>query len=79
MCLAFKNDLSEFLIHIFVFIVEYLYFSTSPKSDLKIVKPVLTHDFYISILLIKSEYSIKNKIQMRQNEILTWIITLYNH
>jgi len=77
--LAFKNDLSEFLIHIFVFIVEYLYFSTSPKSDLKIVKPVLTHDFYISILLIKSEYSIKNKIQMRQNEILTWIITLYNH
>ncbi|RTZ86491.1 MAG: hypothetical protein DSY95_03520 [SAR324 cluster bacterium] len=71
MCLAFKNDLSEFLIHIFVFIVEYLYFSTSPKSDLKIVKPVLTHDFYISILLIKSEYSIKNKIQMRQNEILT--------
>ncbi len=71
MCLAFKNDLSEFLIHIFVFIVEYLYFSTSPKSDLKIVKPVLTHDFYISILLIKSESSIKNKIQMRQNEILT--------
>jgi len=79
MCLAFKNDLSEFLIHIFVFIVEYLYFSTSRKSDLKIVKPVLTHDFYISILLIKSESSIKNKIQMRQNEILTWIITLYNH
>jgi len=79
MCLAFKNDLSEFLIHIFVFIVEYLYFSTSPKYDLKIVKPVLTHDFYISILLIKSEYSIKNKIQMRQNKILTWIITLYNH
>jgi len=79
MCLAFKNGLSEFLIHIFVFIVEYLYFSTSPKSDLKIVKPVLTHDFYISILLIKSESSIKNKIQMRQNEILTWIITLYNH
>jgi len=79
MCLAFKNDLSEFLIHIFVFIVEYLHFSTSPKSDLKIVKPVLTHDFYISILLIKSEYSIKNKIQMRQNKILTWIITLYNH
>jgi len=77
--LAFKNDLSEFLIHIFVFIVEYLNFSTSPKSDLKIVKPVLTHDFYISILLIKSEYSIKNKIQMRQNKILTWIITLYNH
>jgi len=79
MCLAFKNDLSEFLIHIFVFIVEYLHFSTSPKSDLKIVKPVLTHDFYISILLIKSESSIKNKIQMRQNKILTWIITLYNH
>ena len=71
MCLAFKNDLSEFLIHIYVFIVEYLHFYTSPKSDLKIVKPVLTHDFYISILLIKSEYSIKNKIQMRQNEILT--------
>jgi len=79
MCLAFKNDLSEFLIHIFVFIVEYLYFSTSPKYDLKIVKPVLTHDFYISILLIKSENSIKNKFQMRQNKILTWIITLYNH
>jgi len=77
--LAFKNDLSEFLIHIFVFIVEYLHFSTSPKSDLKIVKPVLTHDFYISILLIKSENSIKNKFQMRQNKILTWIITLYNH
>ena len=71
MCLAFENDLSELLTHIFVFIVEYLHFSTSPKSDLKIVKPVLTHDFYISILLIKSEYSIKNKIQMRQNEILT--------
>jgi len=79
MCLAFKNDLSEFLIHIFVFIVEYLHFSTSPKSDLKIVKPVLTHDFYISILLIKSENSIKTKIQIRQNKILTWIITLYNH
>jgi len=79
MCGVFKNDLSEFLIHIFVFFVEYLYFSTSPKSDLKIVKPVLTHDFYISILLIKSEYSIKNKIQMIQNKILTWIITLYNH
>jgi len=79
MCLAFKNDLSEFLIHIFVFIVEYLYFSTSPKYDLKIVKPVLTHDFYISILLIKSVNSIKNKIHMRQNKILTWIITLYNH
>jgi len=71
MCLAFKNDLSEFLIHIFVFIVEYLYFSTSPKSDLKIVKPVLTHDFYISILLKKPENSIKNEIQMRQNKILT--------
>ena len=71
MCLAFKNDLSEFLVHIFVFIVEYLHFSTSPKSDLKIVKPVLTHDFYISILLIKSENSIKNKFQMRQNKILT--------
>ena len=71
MCLAFKNDLSEFLIHIVVVIVKYLYFSTSPKSDLKIVKPVLTHDFYISILLIKSENSIKNKIQMRQNKILT--------
>jgi len=79
MCLAFNNDLSELLIHIFVFIVEYLHFSTSSKSDLKIVKPVLTHDFYISILLIKSENSIKNKIQMRQNKILTWIITLYNH
>jgi len=77
--LAFKNDLSEFLIRFFVFIVEYLHFSTSPKSDLKIVKPVLTHDFYISILLIKSENSIKNKFQMRQNKILTWIITLYNH
>ena len=71
MCLAFKNDLSEFLIHIYVFIVESLHFYTSPKSDLKIVKPVLTHDFYISILLIKSENSIKNKIQMRQNKILT--------
>jgi len=71
MCLAFKNDLSEFLIHIYVFIVEYLHFSTSPKSDLKIVKPVLTHDFYINILLIKSENSIKNKFQMRQNKILT--------
>jgi len=71
MCLAFKNDLSEFLIRFFVFIVEYLHFSTSPKSDLKIVKPVLTHDFYISILLIKSENSIKNKFQMRQNKILT--------
>jgi len=79
MCLAFKNDLSEFLIHIFVFIAEYLYFSTSPKYDLKIVKPVLTHDFYIIILLLKSVNSIKNKIHMRQNKILTWIITLYNH
>jgi len=79
MCLVFKNGLSEFLIHIFVIIVEYLYFSTSPKSDLKIVKPVSTHDFYISILLIKSENSIKNIFQMRQNKILTWIITLYNH
>ena len=68
MCLAFKNDLSEFLIHIFVFIVEYLYFSTSPKSDLKIVKPVLTHDFYISILLIKSVNSIKkNSYETKQN------------
>ena len=71
MCLDFKNDLSEFLIHIYVFIVEYLHFYTSPKSDLKIVKPVLTHDFYISILLINSENSIKNKFQMRQNKILT--------
>ncbi len=53
MCLDFKNDLSEFLIHIYVFIVEYLHFSTSPKSDMKIVKPVLTHDFYISILYNK--------------------------
>jgi hypothetical protein len=52
-------------------VVEYLYFSASPKSDLKIVKPVLTHDFYISILLIKSVNSIKNKIHMRQNKILT--------
>ena len=68
MCLAFKNDLSEFLIHIFVFIVEYLYFSTSPKYDLKIVKPVLTHDFYISILLIKSVNSIKkNSYETKQN------------
>ena len=53
MCLVFKNDLYEFLINIFVFIVEYLYFSTSTKSDLKIVKPVLTHEFYISILCNK--------------------------
>ena len=68
MCLAFKNDLSEFLIQIFVFIVEYLHFSTSPKSDLKIVKPVLTHDFYISILLIKSENSKKqNSDETKQN------------
>ena len=71
MCLAFKNDLSEFLVHIFVFIVEYLHFSISPKSDSKVVKPVLIHDFYISILFIKSENSIKNKFQMRQNKILT--------
>jgi len=62
MCLSFKNDLSEFLIHIFVFIVEYLYFSTSPKSDLKIVKPVLTHDFYISILYNKVRKFDKNQI-----------------
>jgi len=62
MCLAFKNDLSEFLIHIFVFIVEYLHFSTSPKSDLKIVKPVLTHDFYISIL-----YKNVSKFDKKQN------------
>ena len=71
MCLAFKSNLSEFLIRIFVFIVEYLHFSTSPKSDLKIVKPVFTHDFYISILLKKPENSIKNEIQMRHNKILT--------
>ena len=69
MCLAFKNDLSEFLIHIFVFIVEYLYFSTSPKYDLKIVKPVLTHDFYISILLIKSENSKKTKFRRDKKNI----------
>jgi len=62
MCLAFKNDLSEFLIRIFVFIVEYLHFSTSPKSDLKIVKPVLTHDFYISILYNKVRKFDKNQI-----------------
>jgi hypothetical protein len=69
MCLAFKNDLSEFLIHIFVFIVEYLYFSTSPKSDLKIVKPVLTHDFYISILYNKVRKFDKNQIsdETKQN------------
>ena len=71
MCLAIKNDLSKFLIHIFVFIVEYLYFTSSPKFDLKIIKPVFTHDFYISILLKKPEISIKNEIQMRQNKILT--------
>ena len=71
MCLALKNDLSKFLIHVYVFIEEYLHFCTSPKSNLKTVKPVLTHDFYISILLIKSEKSIKNKFQMRQNKILT--------
>ena len=62
MCLAFKNDLSEFLIHIYVFIVEYLHFYTSPKSDLKIVKPVLTHDFYISILYNKVRKFDKNLI-----------------
>jgi len=69
MCLASKNDLSEFLIHIFVFIVEYLYFSTSPKSDLKIVKPVLTHDFYISILYNKVRKFDKNQIsdETKQN------------
>ena len=68
MCLAFKNDLSEILIHIYVFMMKYLYFSTSPKSDVKIVKPVLTHDFYISILLIKSENSIKkNSYETKQN------------
>ena len=62
MCLAFKNDLSEFLIRFFVFIVEYLHFSTSPKSDLKIVKPVLTHNFYISILYNKVRKFDKNQI-----------------
>ena len=69
MCLAFKNDLSEFLIRIFVFIVEYLHFSTSPKSDLKIVKPVLTHDFYISILYNKVKIFDKNQIsdETKQN------------
>ena len=69
MCLAFKNDLSEFLIHIFVFIVEYLYFSTSPKSDLKIVKPILTHDFYISILFNKARKFDKkqNSDEIKQN------------
>ena len=69
MCLDFKNDLSEFLIHIYVFIVEYLHFSTSPKSDLKIVKPVLTHDFYISILYNKVRKFDKNQIsdETKQN------------
>ena len=69
MCLAFKNDLSEFLINIYVFIVEYLHFSTSPKSDLKIVKPVLTHDFYISILYNKVRKFDKNQIsdETKQN------------
>jgi hypothetical protein len=62
MCLAFKNDLSEILIHIYVFIVEYLHFYTSPKSDLNIVKPVLTHDFYISILYNKVRKFDKNQI-----------------
>jgi len=62
MCLAFKNDLSEFLVHIYVFIVEYLHFYTSPKSDLNIVKPVLTHDFYISILYNKVRKFDKNQI-----------------
>ena len=50
------------MIHIIVFFVEYLYFSTSPKSDLKIVKPVLTHDFYISILYNKVRKFDKNQI-----------------
>ena len=69
MCLAFKNNLSEFLIHIYVFIVEYLHFSISPKSDLKIVKPVLTHDFYISILYNKVRKFDKNQIsdETKQN------------
>ena len=69
MCLAFNNDLSELLIHIFVFIVEYLHFSTSPKSDLKIVKPVLTHDFYISILYNKVRKFEKKQIsdETKQN------------
>ena len=69
MCLVFKNDLSEFLIHIFVFLVEYLHFSTSPKSDLKILKPVLTHDFYISILYNKVRKFDKNQIsdETKQN------------
>jgi len=42
--------------------VEYLHFYTSPKSDLKIVKPVLTHDFYISILYNKVRKFDKNQI-----------------
>ena len=69
MCLVFKKDLSEFLIRIFAFIMEYLHFSTSPKSNLKIIKPVLTHDFFISILLIKSGKFYKNQIsdETKQN------------
>ena len=69
MCLAFKNELPEFLIHIFVLIVEFLHFSTSPKSDLKIVKPVLTHDFYISILYNKVRKFDKKQIsdETKQN------------
>ena len=62
MCLAFKNDLSEILIQIYVFIVKYLHFYTSQKSNLKIVKPVLTHDFYISILYNKVRKFDKNQI-----------------
>ena len=69
MCLAFKNDLSEFLIRFFVFIVEYLHFSTSPKSDLKIVKPVLTHDFYISILYNKVRKFDKKQISDETKQI----------
>jgi len=69
MCGVFKNDLSEFLIHIFVFFVEYLYFSTSPKSDLKIVKPVLTHDFYISILFNKVRKFYKKQISDETKQI----------
>ena len=66
---SFQNDLSEFLIRFFVFIVEYLHFSTSPKSDLKIVKPVLTHDFYISILYNKVRKFDENQIldETKQN------------
>ena len=69
MCLAFKNDLSEFLIHILVFIVKYLHFSISPKSDPKVVKPVLIHDFYISILYNKVRKFDKNQIsdETKQN------------